>query len=514
LRPIRLAAGIFTVGAWTLLSRIFGFVRDILMAATLGAGPVAEAFMVAFALPNMFRRFFAEGAFNTAFVPMFSKKLEGGEDAAGFARDSFGALFALVLGVTLVALVAMPWLVVAMASGFLGDERFDIAVLYGRIAFPYIVFVSLAALLSGVLNATGRFLAAAAAPILLNLTFIAAIALAVRAGWSVGDALAWAVPVAGVAQLALVWEAARRAGFRLVLRRPRLTPELRRLAIIAAPAALAGGVVQVNLLVGRQVASFFDGAIAWLGYADRLYQLPLGVVGIAIGVVLLPDLSRRLRAGDGAGGQNAFNRATEISLALTLPAAVALIVIPVPVISVLFQRGAFGATDVASTALALAIYGAGLPAFTLQKVLQPLFFAREDTRRPFRYAVGAMVVNAVLAVGLAPLIGFEAAAWGTTLAGWAMVFLLWRGSRDMGAEARMDARLVRRLGRIAAASAIMGAALLALAHVLAVPLVTPTLRYAALGALVLGGIVVYGLAGLVLGAFRLSDLRGAFARRG
>ena len=185
MRPIRLAAGIFTVGAWTLLSRIFGFVRDILMAATLGAGPVAEAFMVAFALPNMFRRFFAEGAFNTAFVPMFSKKLEGGEDAAGFARDSFGALFALVLGVTLVALVAMPWLVVAMASGFLGDERFDIAVLYGRIAFPYIVFVSLAALLSGVLNATRRFLQAGRERrSCLKLTFITRpIALAVAAGW-------------------------------------------------------------------------------------------------------------------------------------------------------------------------------------------------------------------------------------------------------------------------------------------------------------------------------------------
>jgi putative peptidoglycan lipid II flippase len=224
----------------------------------------------------------------------------------------------------------MPWLVLLMASGFAGDDRFDLAVLYGRIAFPYILFISLAALLSGVLNATGRFTAAAAAPVLLNLLFIAALSLGHRLGWPVGDTLAWTVPVAGVAQLALVWVAASRAGFRLTPHRPRLTPDLKRLAIIAAPAALAGGVVQVNLLIGRQVASFFDGAVAWLSYADRLYQLPLGVVGIAIGVVLLPDLSRRLRAEDTEGGRHALSRAAEISLALTVPAAVALAVIPIP----------------------------------------------------------------------------------------------------------------------------------------------------------------------------------------
>ena len=192
----------------------------------------------------------------------------------------------------------MPWLVLAMASGFRGDERFDLAVVYGRIAFPYILFISLAALLSGVLNATGRFVAAAAAPVLLNVLFISAMVLADLKGWPVGDTLIWAVPVAGIAQLALVWVAASRAGFRLGFSRPRLTPEMKHLAAVAFPAMLAGGVVQINLLVGRQVASFFDGAIAWLSYADRLYQLPLGVVGIAIGVVLLPDLSRRLRADD------------------------------------------------------------------------------------------------------------------------------------------------------------------------------------------------------------------------
>ncbi len=240
MKPIRLMQGFLTVGLWTLLSRVLGFVRDIMIAAFLGAGPVAEAFLIAFALPNMFRRFFAEGAFNMAFVPMFSKKLEGGEDAADFARDAFAGLATVLIVFTLIATLLMPWLVIAMASGFLADDRFDLAVDYGRIIFPYILFISLAALLSGVLNATGRFAAAAAAPVLLNILLISAMVIARRSGWPIGDTLAWGVPVAGLAQLALVWIAASRAGYRLIPRRPRLTPELKRLAIIAAPAALAG----------------------------------------------------------------------------------------------------------------------------------------------------------------------------------------------------------------------------------------------------------------------------------
>ena len=512
MKPVRLLSGFLTVGFWTLMSRIMGFVRDIMIAAFLGAGPVAEAFLVAFSLPNMFRRFFAEGAFNMAFVPMFSKKLEAQDGAAEFARDAFTGLATVLLVFTLLALALMPWLVLAMASGFAGDARFDLAVLYGRIAFPYILFISLAALLSGVLNATGRFVAAAAAPVLLNILFVGALVLGHRFGWDVGATLAWTVPVAGIAQMALVWVAAHRAGFTLTLRRPRLSPELKRLAIIAAPAALAGGVVQVNLLVGRQVASFFDGAIAWLNYADRLYQLPLGVVGIAVGVVLLPDLSRRLRAGDTDGGRDAFNRAMEFSLALTIPAAVALVVIPGPLIAVLFERGAFDPADTAATALAVAVYGVGLPAFVMQKALQPLFFAREDTRSPFYYALGSLVVNAVVAIGLAPLIGYIAAALGTTLAGWAMVVLLWRGSRGMGDAARVDARFHDRLWRIVAASLVMGAVLWAGQWLLGTWLATSGLEVIALAVLVLGGMAIYGVAGHLLGAFRLSDFQRAMRR--
>ncbi|WP_296421303.1 murein biosynthesis integral membrane protein MurJ [Pseudooctadecabacter sp.] len=525
MKPIRLMTGFLTVGVWTLLSRVFGFARDIMIAGYLGTGPAAQAFLIAFSLPNMFRRFFAEGAFNMAFVPMFSKKLEGDEDAQTFAQDAF-MFMAVVLSVfSVIAVLAMPWLVTAMASGFRGDERFDLAVGYGRIAFPYILFISLAALLSGVLNAAGRFVAAAAAPVLLNVIFVIVMLIAARyqpdyttgglptpRDWHIGWALALAVPVGGIAQLALVWWAARRAGFAMTLRWPRWTPDLKKLFIIAGPAALAGGVVQVNLLVGRQVASYFDGAVAWLSYADRLYQLPLGVVGIAIGVVLLPDLSRKLRSGDEAGGRHAFNRACELSLALTIPAAIALIVIPLPLVSVLFERGSFNSDDTAATALAVTVYGLGLPAFVLQKALQPLYFAREDTRRPFIYAVVAMVVNAVVALGLSIYIGYIAAALATTIAGWVMVWQLWRGSRSMGEAATFDARFKYRFWRIVFASVLMGGLLM-----LAVLLVGPGLgmagvRYGALAFVVTVGIVGYFGLGQLLGAFRLAEFKAAMKR--
>lgn len=513
MEPIRLVRSFLIVGGWTMLSRGAGFARDIMMASYLGAGPVAEAFLIAFSLPNMFRRFFAEGAFNMAFVPMFSKKLQGGEDAQAFARDAFNGLAGLLIVFTVIGTFAMPWLVWLMASGFAGDARFDLAVTFGRISFSYILFISLVALLSGVLNAYGRFTEASFVPVLMNLMFIAAMLLADQMGWDMGLTLAWTVPLTGVAQLAFTWVSARRAGFHTRLRWPKMTPELKRLAIIAGPAILSGGVVQINLLVGRQVASFTEGAVAWLSYADRLYQLPLGVVGIAIGTVLLPDLSRRLRAGDLEGGRSSFNRGAEFALVLTLPAAVALVVISLPLTTVLFQRGAFGSDDAANTALALAAYGLGLPAFVLHKVLQPLFYAREDTRSPFRYAVISMLVNAGFAVGLMPVLGFMAAALATTVSGWVMVLQLWLGSRGMGEAVGMDARFRQRMPRVVAAAAMMGGCLWAGMIVLGPVLGMAGLRYLGLAALVGIGAVSYFGAGMLMGAFRISDFRSALRRQ-
>jgi putative peptidoglycan lipid II flippase len=511
-KPIRLISGFLTVGMWTLASRILGFVRDAIILAYLGTGPAYEAYVVAFRLPNMFRRFFAEGAFNMAFIPIFSKKLEGDEDAEGFAAQAFAGLASILILLTLAAQVAMPWLIYGLASGFAGQEQFDLSVEFGRIAFPYILFISLAALLSGILNSLGRFAAAAAAPVLLNVLLVSVLVTAALTGADIARALIWTIPVAGLAQLALVWIAARRAGFKMRLERPRLTPDMRRLIKVAIPAALAGGVVQVNLLVGQQVASYFDRAVGWLYAADRLYQLPLGVVGIAIGVVLLPDLSRRLKADDQSGARNALSRAAEVSLALTIPAAVALIVIPLPLVSVLFERGATTADDSAAIALAVAIYGLGLPSFVIQKILQPLFFAREDTRRPFHYALVAMVINAGVAIGLAPVLGWIAAAIATTVAGWGMVALLALGTRPMGQVARFDERFHGRIWRIIAASIAMGACLWGAMQLLMPYLGMAGVRYGALAALIAVGIVSYFGIGQIIGAFRLSEFKAAMRR--
>ena len=512
MKPVRLLSGVLTVSFWTLMSRMLGFVRDVLIAGFIGPGVLMDAFVAAFRLPNMFRRFFAEGAFNAAFVPMFSKRLESGENPEGFAALALAGLSLVLLVLTGLAMVFMPALVWATAEGFHGDERFDITVEFGRIVFPYIFFISLAALFSGVLNAAGRFAAAAAAPVLLNVLLVTAMTVAWAMGGAVAQALVWTIPLAGVAQLMLVWIAAERAGLRIRPVRPRWTPEMAHLLRVAVPAALAGGVVQVNLLVGQLVASNYDKAVSWLYAADRLYQLPLGVVGIAVGIVLLPDLSRRLKAGDDAGAREAYSRAGEISLALTIPSAVALMVVPLPLVSVLFERGAFGPDDSAATALAVAVYGLGLPAFVLQKILQPLFFAREDTKSPFRFALVAMVVNAVVAVGLAFVIGWIAAAIATTAAAWVMVWLLMRGARPMGEVARFDDRFRRRAWRICLASVVMGAVLWGATLLLSPFFAIGGWRWLALLVLIATGTAVYALTGQMLGAFRLSEFRAALRR--
>lgn len=494
------------------MSRIMGFARDILISSYIGPGAVMDAFVVAFRLPNMFRRFFAEGAFNAAFVPMFSKKLEADEDPEAFASAALSWLSMALLALTGLALVFMPALVWATAGGFVGDERFDMAAGFGRIVFPYIFFISLAALFSGVLNATGRFATAAAAPVLLNIMLTCAMLFAAYSGGNVALALVWTIPFAGIAQLALVYIATRRAGLRILPQFPRPSPEMGKLLRIAVPASLAMGVVQINLVVGQLVASDFEKAISWLYAADRLYQLPLGVVGIAVGIVLLPDLSRRLKAGDNAGAQNAYSRASELSLALTLPSAIALIVIPLPLVSVLFERGNFTGDDAAATALAVSIYGLGLPAFVLQKTLQPLFFAREDTKSPFQYALLAMVVNAALAFGLKPYIGWLAPAVAATLAAWIMVAQLGFGARQFGEVTRLDARFKRRIWRIIFASVAMGVVLW-LANLALSPLfIAGGWRYLALALLVVISMIAYFGLGQLFGAFRLAEFKSALRR--
>ncbi|NNK16321.1 MAG: murein biosynthesis integral membrane protein MurJ [Sulfitobacter sp.] len=514
MKPIRLMSGFFTVGVWTLLSRLLGFLREVLLLSLIGPGPVMDAFVAAFRLPNMFRRFFAEGAFNAAFVPMFAKKYEGEEGAAKFAQDAFSGLGFVVLILVGLGMIFMPGFVWLTAEGFAGDERFDMTVGYGRIVFPYILCMSLAALFSGILNATGRFAVAAAAPVLLNIFVIAAMVTGEVVGGAVINWLVWSIPIAGVAQLALTWWAAAQAGFALRPSLPHWTPDMKAMIVIALPAALASGVMQINLVVGQLVASQYDKAVSWLFAADRLYQLPLGVVGIAVGIVLLPDLSRRLRSGDEDGARNALSRAAEISLALTIPSAVALLVIPQTLVSVMFERGASDVDDTAAIAAATAVYALGLPSFVLQKVLQPIYFAREDTKRPFQFALVAMVVNVALAVGLSPYIGWLAPAIATSVAGWTMVACLAFGARRYGDAVKFDMRLRRRVWRILAASAVMGVALVIGEALLELVLNTPWWRGLGLLALIAIGAVTFFGSGQLFGAFQISEFRRALRRGG
>jgi len=517
-----------TVGGLTMVSRVFGFVRDMLIAGVLGTGAVADAFFVAFRFPNLFRRLFGEGAFNSAFVPLFAKRLEGeGQTAARvFAEEALAGLLFVLLLLTALAEIAMPWLMYLLAPGFSGTpDKFDLAVLLTRIAFPYLICMSLVALLSGVLNSLGRFTMAAAAPILLNIVLILAILLA--AAWGLGNTpgsgvvLAWGVAAAGAIQLAALWIAVKRAGIDLRLRRPVWNSDLRRLVRLGLPGVISGGVTQINIVIGTVIASLQAGAVSYLYYADRLYQLPLGIVGVAVGVVLLPDLARSLRAGDHRSVMDNQNRSIEFALLLTLPAALALAVAAEPIIRVLFERGAFGVADTRATAWALTAFAIGLPSFVLIKVLQPAFFAREDTRTPMRYAVWNMVLNVAGSiaffftfqqVGLMPHVGIALA---TSLSGWVNAVLLWR-ALDKREHVTVDDRLRRNVMLIVLASVGMGAAIWVLIALLAAPLATAADVARQAGALTLvltAGLVVYALIIQMAGVMRWGDFLRRLARR-
>ncbi len=511
-----LLRSIATVGGWTGASRVLGLARDILIAQAVGAGPVADAFFVAFRLPNMFRRIFAEGAFNAAFVPLFARRLEQEGEAAAkvFAEQSLALLVFTLLPLLVLAMIAMPWVMLVLAPGFTDEPaKFALAVELGRITFPYLLFMALVALLSGLLNALYRFSAAAAAPVLLNIFFIFALLVILPLSDLPGHVMAWTVFAAGIAQFLLLLVAAARAGMALRLPRPRLTPGIRRLLALMLPGVISAGALQINLVVGTIIASQQSGAVSYLYYADRIYQLPLGLIGIAFGVVLLPDLARKLRAGRDSDAMETFNRGLELALLMTLPATVALMVIPGPIIGVLFQHGALTGEGAAAIAAALTAFAAGLPAFVLVKILQPAFYAREDTRTPLNYALASVAANIVLSIVLYFPLGHVGIALATSLAAWLNVALLALRLRRLG-QLEPDRRLRGRQPRILLAALIMGAGLWGLADLLA-PWFSAglALRIAGLALLVGGGIVLFALAAQLSGAARLSELRAMLRRQ-
>ncbi len=525
---MRLIKSTAIIGVLTLMSRVLGLVRDTLSATYLGAGPINDALVTAYKIPNTFRRIFAEGAFNSAFVPLYARRIEedGEEKADQFASEAFAGLFFVVAVLVVLFEITMPWTLNLFGVG-LGREAnietgfggalstYGLAVIGAQITMPYLLLISLTAMFSGILNTRHRFVAAAFAPVFLNVMLISIFIVMLKADWSKAQLVLYlclGMSFSGILQLSLVVWACRKAGVKIKLQRPRMTPGMKRLLTLGIPGLLAAGITHINIMVSHNISTMQAGGASWLNYADRFYQLPLGMIGIAMGVALLPSLSRSLRSGDEQGAKSSLNRAMEIAAFLTLPAAVALAVMPEFLVGGLFEHGAFDAADTHATGTALRMFAFGLPAFVLIKVLTPAFFARENTKTPMVYAGISAVVNLVFGYLMFLKVGFWGLALATSFAGWVNVYFLTRTLLRNGSF-EPDARLLSRLPRIALASFVMGIATWCLAIYFTPMLDGGILTDYLLLLLVSGlGFVLYAVIAFVFKAYGFSDLRDALKR--
>lgn len=500
-----------TIGFYTLISRVLGFLRDVTIAAALGAGMYSDAFFVAFKIPNFLRRLFAEGAFNAAFVPLYAGTLseeDGNAKAAVFADEVYAFLVAVLLVVSALFIIFMPWLMWILAPGFSANpEKYTLTVLLTRITMPYIVFISVVCLLGGILNSIGKFAAVAATPIILNLCLLIVPTLVLPFVPSFAHALAVAVFAAGVAQMVWLIYFSKKLGVMPRLALPRLTPGVKKLLVLILPAAMGAGVAQINLFIDLIIASSVPSGVSYLYYADRISELPLAVIGIAIGTALLPMLSRQVREGRHEAALHSQNRAIELALLLALPAAAALMVIAEPIIRVLYERGEFDALATAKTYTALIAFAAGLPAFVLVKVLGPAFYANQDTKTPFKIAVICVVVNFLLNITLIFPFKHVGMAMATSIAGWLNVFLMLKNLRRRKLFTA-DALLLARLPRFALAVGAMALALAALQNLLW-PYFSANIfvKFAALSALVAAGLIVYAVAVLLARAVDMEQVK-------
>lgn len=500
------------------MSRVLGLAREIFMAAFLGTSIVTDAFYAALRLPNMFRRIFGEGAFNTAFVPLFARELaEGHEEAAQrFACNAFSWLGAVLLIATAILIPGMHWfarVLVPLAE----PETFDLVVSYARIMFSYLLCMALSAHLSGVLNSLKIFAMPAFAPVLLNVLMLLVLAVIVPMAHLQGDLVrigtlvSWSVCAAGFAQLLLLWVTCWKRGMRILPVMPRMTPRIRRLLMLMGPGVAAAGVQQINLVIGTAIASSEKSAIGSLNYADRLFQMPNGMIGAAFGVVLLPEITRLLRSGDEPGANEAIGKGVYFAMLLTVPAAVALATVPAAFVGPIYDRGQFAENQaLMPVSMALAAFALGLPAYVLVKVLQAGYFARENTKSPMKIAAVTVTVNAVASLLLFPVVGFIGIAFATSLAGWVNVILLLIGLRG---SVGLTPRRKSQLSRILLASLAMAAFLYFTFPALAVWFAGSELqRIAAMLGLVAGGAVVYGALAVLLKATSITELKAGFRR--
>lgn len=493
-----------TIGFFTFLSRISGFLRDVLMANLIGASWLSDAFFVAFKLPNFFRRLFAEGAFNAAFIPSFSSILttEGREAAIKFAGEVMSVLLVVLLVLNAIFIIFMPWITPLFAPGFANTpEKFDLTVTLSQITFPYILFISLVSLLGGVLNSLGKFAAAAASPILLNLCMIGAMLWLNGLSQTPAHALSYGVFIAGVAQLGWLVLICYREDALPMLNHPKLTRQVKTMLLLMAPAALGSGVQQLNLLIDVIIASHIPGAVSYLYYADRITELPIGMIGVAVGTVLLPSLSKQIRNGALDEARASMNRALELVLLFGLPSTFALFVISEPIIRVLYQHGAFTLHDMQEAVPTLVAFAVGLPAFLAVKIFAPGFYANHDTKTPFRIAVACVAINLFFNLTLSGPFAQVGMAMATTIAGWVNVGTMAYILHKRGVFVP-DALLKSRLIKMLAASCAM---------VVALALVNPFFasyyeahalqKVTALSITIAVGAIVFGSAVLVLKAY-------------
>jgi putative peptidoglycan lipid II flippase len=481
-----------TIGGLTMVSRVAGFAREMLMSRILGAGVYTDAFYVAFRLPNTFRRLFGEGAFSAGFVPLYSQRLQsGGEAEAKKFSEEVLAVFLPTLILFTVVFIALMKPFIWAITGWHG-EQLAFGTFLTRITFPYLLLISLVSLFSGILNSIARFTAAAFAPALLNLAMLCALLTFRQGGEVTATAVSAGVTIGGVLQLALLVLACHRAGIVLKLRKPRLTPGVRQFIRVVVPATLGAGVYQVSVFID----TFFltrigTGAVSWFNYADRLNQLPLGVIGAAIGTAILPQVSRHVDIGEADQAARVQGQAAELAMLLCLPAALALAVSALPLVSAIFEAGRFNARDAHFTALTLSIIALGLPAYVLVKVLTPGFYARRDTATPVKTALVVLAVNVILNFALIPPFGIGGLAAAVALSSWLNCTILYILLYRRG-HFRIERWLASRLARQFAAAAVMVAVLFGIRTALA-GWFAGSLghRLAGVIAIVVGGMVVY-----------------------
>ncbi|HYD89631.1 MAG TPA: murein biosynthesis integral membrane protein MurJ [Vitreimonas sp.] len=514
-----LARNTLVQSAFTLGSRVFGFLRDAVIAARIGAGPVGDAWQTALQFPNLFRRLFAEGAFAQAFVPIYARiEAERGPEAAQqAASEAMNGLLAATAAFSILAQIAMPWIMLVVHAGYRDDPlHFNLTVAMTQLTMPYLVGMAMSSLFSGVLNSAGRFALSAFAPTLLNLVVLAAV-LPFEDPYQAAYAASIGVTIAGVLQAVLLAFGMLRLGVKLRFALPRWTPDLQRIVAVAVPGAVAGSAMQINIVVSQVLASLEVGAKSWLAFADRLYQLPLGLIGVAIGIAILPRLARATRIGDSADEARTMDDAITLSMAFTLPAAAALGVAPFFLLDGFWTRGEFTSADARMSALALQHFAWGVPAFVLVKVFTPPFFAREDSRRPMQFALVTVALNVVFGVALFfglrefGVPGFMGLAIATSLASWVNVLLLSLTLARRGMY-RLGGAAASRLVRIALATTLMAGAIGAAAYYRPVVVEALGSKEVAVLAVCLAGFLLYAVLALAFGAVRLSEIRGALRR--